>query len=260
MQQLAGKVAIITGGGHGIGRQIALAYAGAGASLMLTGRAVEALEHTRAELERAGVSCLAMEASVASEADCAKMAERTIAAFGRIDILVNNAGIGGPTARVTETKLAEWQETIDINLTGTWLATRAVLPQMEKQGSGIILNIGSVAARRGFPLRSAYAASKWAMVGLTQTLAHEWASAGVRVNCICPGAVEGPRIERVFTARAAATGRPYEEVKAEVASSAAMKRLVTEDEIARAALFLVSDDASAITGQTINVDAGIVMS
>jgi len=259
MQQLQGKVAIITGGGHGIGRQIALAYASAGAKLLLTARAKGPLEETRADLERSGAACVAIEADVASEADCARMAARTIEAFGRIDILVNNAGIGGPTARLTETSLADWKETIDINLTGTWLATRAVLLQMEKQGSGIILNIASVAARRGFPLRSAYAASKWAMIGLTQTLAMEWASAGVRVNCICPGAVEGPRIERVFRARAEATGRPYEDVKAEVASSAAMKRLVTEDEIAKAAVFLASDAASAMTGQTLNVDGGIVM-
>ncbi|HTY56768.1 MAG TPA: SDR family oxidoreductase [Candidatus Binataceae bacterium] len=260
MQQLAGKVAIITGGGHGIGRQIALVYAGAGARLLLTARDTAPLQETRAELERAGTECVAIQADVALEADCARMAERAISAFGRIDILVNNAGIGGPTARLTETTLADWQETIDINLTGTFLATRAVLPQMEKQRSGSILNIASVAARRGFPLRAAYAASKWAMIGLTQTLAMEWAPYGVRVNGICPGAVEGPRIERVFRARAAATGRPYEEVKAEVAASAAMKRLVTEDEIARVALFLVSEEASSMTGQTLNADAGIVMS
>lgn len=260
MEQLAGKVAIVTGGGHGIGRRIALIYAGAGARLVLTGRAPAPLEQTRAELERAGTPCLTMEANVANEADCARMAERTMSAFGRIDILVNNAGIGGPTARLTETTLAQWQETIDINLTGAWLAARAVLPQMEKQRSGNILNIGSIAARRGFSLRSPYAASKWGMVGLTQTLALEWAAAGVRVNCLCPGSVEGPRIENVFTARAAATGRPYQEIRREVEGNAAMKRLVTEDEIARVALFMVSDDASGMTGQTVNVDGGWAMS
>jgi len=259
MQQLTGKVAIVTGGGHGIGRQIALTYAGAGARLVLTGRAPSPLEQTRAELERAGTSCLAIEANVHSEADCTRMAERTVGAFGRIDILVNNAGIGGPTARLTETTLAQWQETIDINLTGAWLATRAVLPQMEKQRSGNILNIGSIAARRGFSLRSPYAASKWGMIGLTQTLALEWAAAGVRVNCLCPGSVEGPRIENVFTARAAATGRPYEDIRREVEGHAAMNRLVTEEEIARVALFLVSDDTSGMTGQTINVDGGWAM-
>jgi len=256
MPQLTGKVAIVTGGGHGIGRQIALTYAGAGARIVLTGRAPAPLEQTCAELERAGTSCLAMEADVAREADCARMAERTLSKFGQIDILVNNAGIGGPTARLTETALAEWQETIDINLTGAWLASRAVLPQMEKQRSGNILNIGSIAGRRGFSLRTPYAASKWGMIGLTQSLALEWASVGVRVNCLCPGSVEGPRIERVFIARAAATGRPCEEIRREVEGNAAMKRLVTEDEIARVALFMVSDAASGITGQTINVDGG----
>ncbi|MGD0074933.1 MAG: SDR family oxidoreductase [Candidatus Binataceae bacterium] len=260
MQQLAKKVVIVTGGGHGIGRQIALTYADAGAQLMLTGRAPAPLEQTRAELERAGAPCLTMVADVKSEADCLRMAAETVNSFGRIDILVNNAGIGGPTARLTEVTLAEWQETIDINLTGAWLAARAVLPQMEKQHSGIILNIGSLAGRRGFSLRSPYAASKWGLIGLTQTMALEWASAGVRVNCLCPGSVEGPRIERVFTARAAATGRPYEDIRREVEGHAAMNRLVTEEEIARVALFLVSDDTSGMTGQTINVDGGIVMS
>jgi NAD(P)-dependent dehydrogenase (short-subunit alcohol dehydrogenase family) len=128
MEQLAGKVAIVTGGGHGIGRRIAVVYAQAGARIVLAARAPGPLEETRAEFERAGTPCLTVEADIAREADCARMAERTMSAFGRIDILVNNAGIAGPTARVTEATLAQWQETIDINLTGAWLAARAVLP------------------------------------------------------------------------------------------------------------------------------------
>jgi NAD(P)-dependent dehydrogenase (short-subunit alcohol dehydrogenase family) len=119
--------------------------------------------------------------------------------------------------------------------------------------------ISSAAGRRGYPFRSPYAASKWAMIGLTQTLALEWGGEGIRVNCICPGAVEGDRIERVIQARAEATKQPYDQVKRNFTSTAAMQRMVTEDEVARVALFLVSSLSAGVTGQTINVDVGSVM-
>lgn len=259
MGQLTGKVAIITGGGYGIGKQIALAYAGEGAGLVLAARTPGPLEETRAEVERAGARCLAIVTDVAKEADCVRMVQKTLEAFGRVDILINNAGIAGPTKRCTEMSLAEWQEVLDINLTGAWLCSRAALPQMEKQRTGNIVMISSGAGRRGYPLRAPYAASKWAMLALTQTLAGEWGMAGVRVNCICPGAVEGPRIERVIRARAETMGAPYEQVKRGFVSQAAMQRMVTEDEIARVALFLVTDASKGLTGQTINVDAGNIM-
>jgi NAD(P)-dependent dehydrogenase (short-subunit alcohol dehydrogenase family) len=259
VQDLKGKVAIITGGGYGIGKQIALAYARHGARLVLAARSLNPLKETAAEVEKIGANAIAIQTDVSKEADCAAMVERTVAAFGRTDILVNNAGIAGPTKRITEMTLAEWQEVLDINLTGAWLASRAVLPAMERQRCGNILNISSGAGRRGYPLRSPYAASKWAMIGLTQTLAGEWGGSGIRVNCICPGAVEGPRIEAVIKARAQAMGLPYEQVRAGFVSAAAMRRMVTEDEVARVALFLVSDLAAGVTGQTVNVDAGGVM-
>jgi NAD(P)-dependent dehydrogenase (short-subunit alcohol dehydrogenase family) len=260
MRELAGMTAIITGGGYGIGKQIALAYAKLGANLALAARSPGPLEESGAEVEKSGARAIAIQTDVSNEADCARMAEQTLAAFGRIDILVNNAGIAGPTRLATEITLGEWQQVLDINLTGAWLAARAVLPVMERQRSGQIVNISSAAGRRGYPLRSPYAASKWAMIGLTQTLASEWGDKGIRVNCICPGAVEGPRIERVIRSRAEAMGLPYEQVKAGFVAGAAMRRMVTEEEVARVALFLVSDLAAGITGQTINVDAGSVMS
>ena len=259
MNDLAGKTAIITGGGYGIGRSIALAYARLNARLVLAARSPEPLKQAGAEVEAIGASVIAIPTDVSKEADCARMAAQALAAFGRIDILVNNAGVSGPTRRITEITLAEWQEVIDINLTGAWLAARAVLPAMERQGAGIILNISSGAGRRGFPLRSPYAASKWAMLGLTQTLAGEWGDKGVRVNCICPGAVEGERIERVMRERAKTMGVPYERIRAGFVSGAALHRMVTEDEVARVAVFLATDLAAGMTGQTINVDAGSIM-
>jgi NAD(P)-dependent dehydrogenase (short-subunit alcohol dehydrogenase family) len=184
------------------------------------------------------------------------MADETLKAFGRIDILVNNAGIAGPTKRITEMSLAEWQEVIDIDLTGAWLASRAVIPHMDKNHTGNILMISSGAGRRGYPLRTPYAAAKWAMIGLTQTLAGEWGQRGIRVNCICPGAIEGDRIERVMRARAESLGQPYEAVRAGFLSGAALHRMATEDEVARVALFLVTSVSAGVTGQTINVDCG----
>jgi NAD(P)-dependent dehydrogenase (short-subunit alcohol dehydrogenase family) len=259
MPQLKNKVAIITGGGYGIGKQIALAYAREGANLALAARRPGPLEEARAEVTKLGASAIVVQADVAKETDCSRMVEETVRAFGRIDILVNNAGIAGPTKRTTEMALREWQEVIDINLTGAWLASRAAIPVMVKHGAGNILMISSGAGRRGYPLRSPYAASKWAMIGLTQTLAGEWGTNGIRVNCICPGAVEGDRIERVIRARAEAMGAPYDQVKKGFTSTAALQRMVTEDEVARVALFLASDLAAGVTGQTINVDAGSIM-
>ncbi|MGH7812645.1 MAG: SDR family NAD(P)-dependent oxidoreductase [Candidatus Binataceae bacterium] len=259
MNELADRVAIVTGGGHGIGREIALAYGRAGAKIVIAARGAEAMRQTCAELGSAGARAIYLEIDVSKEADCARMADETLKAFGRLDILVNNAGISGPTARIHEISLAEWNETIAIDLTGTWLATRAVIPAMDRQKSGNIVNIASGAGRRGFPMRSPYAAAKWGMIGLTQTIAMEWGARGIRCNCICPGAIEGERIERVFRARAEAFKQPYEQVRGAFVAQAAMRRLATEEEVARAALFLASDLSDGITGQSINVDCGSIM-
>jgi NAD(P)-dependent dehydrogenase (short-subunit alcohol dehydrogenase family) len=259
MNELSDKVAIITGGGYGIGKQIALKYGSAGAKIVIAARSIAPMKQTCAELERIGARAIYLGADVSKEADCAKMAAETLNAFGRIDILVNNAGISGPTKRIPDMSLAEWQETIDIDLTGTWLATRAVIPVMDKQRSGNIINISSGAGRRGFPMRSPYAAAKWAMIGLTQTVAGEWGQRGIRCNCICPGAIEGERIERVMRARAEALKQPYEQIRGQFVAQSAMNRMATEEEVARVALFLALDLSAGITGQTMNVDCGSIM-
>jgi len=256
MNELSGKVAIITGGGYGIGKQIALKYGAAGARIVLAARSVDPMKQTCAELEKIGAIAIYVQTDVAKEADCKKMTDETLKAFGKVDILVNNAGISGPTKRITDMSLAEWQEVIDIDLTGAWLASRAVIPHMDKVRNGNILMISSGAGRRGYPLRSPYAASKWAMIGLTQTLAGEWGQRGIRVNCICPGAIEGERIERVMRARAESLGQPYEVVRAGFVGGAALHRMATEEEVARVALFLAGEVSAGVTGQTINVDCG----
>jgi NAD(P)-dependent dehydrogenase (short-subunit alcohol dehydrogenase family) len=259
MNELKDKVAIVTGGGYGIGKEIAIAYGRSGAKVVVAARTEKPLKETVDALNKLGATSTFVRTDVSKEADCAGMAELTLKAFGRIDILVNNAGIAGPTKRIPDMSLAEWQETIDINLTGAWLAARAVLPTMDKQRSGHILNISSGAGRRGYPMRSPYAASKWAMLGLTQTIAGEWGARGIRCNCICPGAIAGDRIERVMHARAQAMKVPYEQIRAQFLSQSALNRMATEEECARVAVFLVSDASAGLTGQTVNVDAGSIM-
>jgi NAD(P)-dependent dehydrogenase (short-subunit alcohol dehydrogenase family) len=259
MQELADKVAIVTGGGYGIGRQVGLVFARAGARVVLAARSVEKLESTRAEIAALGADCIAITTDVAKAEDCARMAGQTLSRFGRIDILVNNAGIEGVTKLTTDMTPQEWQEVIDIDLTGTWLATRAALPTMREQKSGGIINISSGSGRRGYPFRAPYSAAKWAMISLTQTWAGEWGRSGIRVNCICPGPVLGDRIERVISTRAKAMGVPYEQVERGFVSAAAMQRMVSEEEVAKVALFFASDQSSGVTGQTLNVDAGFIM-
>jgi NAD(P)-dependent dehydrogenase (short-subunit alcohol dehydrogenase family) len=259
MQELANQVAIVTGGGYGIGRQIARLFAEAGARVALAARSADRLEATRAEITAAGGECIAIITDVAKADDCARMAERTLERFGRIDILVNNAGIEGATKLTTEMTPEQWREVVDIDLTGTWLATRAVLPAMIRQKSGGIINISSGSGRRGYPFRAPYSAAKWGMISLTQTWAGEWGRSGIRINCICPGPVVGDRIERVISARAKAMGVSYEQVERGFTGQAALQRMVTEAEVAKVALFFAGDQSSGVTGQTINVDAGMIM-
>jgi NAD(P)-dependent dehydrogenase (short-subunit alcohol dehydrogenase family) len=239
MPELQDKVAIITGGGQGIGKQIALAFARAGAKMALAQRSAGPLESACAEIRHLGGEVIGVTGDIAQESDCAHLADETLKRFGRIDILVNNAGLFGVTKNTVEMTLPEWNEVIDSNLTGTWLMTRAVLPAMIKQNS---------------------AAAKWAVIGLTQTWAVEWGKAGIRVNCVCPGAVQGERIERAIKARMETLGITYERAKQGLTSGSPMGRMVTEEEVARTALFLASDMSAGLTGQSLNVDVGAVMS
>lgn len=257
--ELQGKVAIITGGGQGIGKQIALAFANAGARLALAQRSNGPLETTCAEIKSLGGDVIGISADISSESDCNRLAEETLKKYGRIDILVNNAGLFGVTKQTTDMTLAEWNEVIESNLTGTWLMTRAVLPTMVKQQSGNIINIGSTAGRRGYTLRAHYSAAKWAIIGLTQTWAVEWGKAGIRVNCVCPGAVQGERIERAIKARMETLGITYERAKQGLTAGSPMGRMVTEEEVARVVLFAASDRSAGMTGQSLNVDVGAVM-
>jgi NAD(P)-dependent dehydrogenase (short-subunit alcohol dehydrogenase family) len=173
---------------------------------------------------------------------------------GSLDVLVNNAGIAGPTARVEDIEPADWDRTIAVDLNGQFYCARLAVPLLKGAGGGSIINISSSAAFSGYPLRSPYAASKWAVIGLTKTLAMELGRFGIRVNAICPGSVEGPRIDRVIERDAAARGMTPEAVRNIYLSHTSMHTFVTADEVASLAAFLASDGGAKISGQVIGVD------
>ena len=254
--KLAGQVAIVTGGGHGIGRAIALRFAAEGAALVLTGTGYQALEATAGELRGNGVRATAMLADVADEAAVVRLVGATIAEHGQLDILVNNAGIAGPTAAAVDMEREAWDRTLAINLTGAMLCAKHALPHMIARRRGRILNITSVAGFIGYPLRSPYAASKWGMIGLTRSLALEVAAHDITVNAIAPGSVRGERMSGVIRRRAQATGRSDAEIEQEYVAQAALKRMVEEEDVAAMALFLASDEARNITGETLSVSGG----
>jgi NAD(P)-dependent dehydrogenase (short-subunit alcohol dehydrogenase family) len=255
--QLDGRVAIVTGGGYGIGRAIALALAKEGADVVVAARTESALKKVAKEIESLGRKSLAIVTDLLQPDQPMAMVEKTLAKFGKVDILVNNAGAEGPISNVAEMDLKGWNDLLAVNLTGVMLCSRYVLEKcMIPRKSGVIINISSAAGRKGLPTRSAYSSSKFAIIGFTQSLASEVGRYGIRVNAIAPGAVEGERIERVFNIAAKNMGVTYERVVANSNARSALGRMVKPEEVAALAVFLASEQSSAITGQTINIDAG----
>jgi NAD(P)-dependent dehydrogenase (short-subunit alcohol dehydrogenase family) len=256
---LAGQVAVVTGGGRGIGRAIARRFAAEGAAVVVASRTATEVEGVAAEIEKHGGRAAGLAADVSREADCARIVSAAREKFGGVHILVNNAGFYGPVKPIEEITLPEWDEVVAVHLRAAFLLTRLVLPEMYARGSGAILNISSIAAKAAFTWGSPYAAAKAGMLGLTRAVAAEAARKGVRVNALCPGPVTETRMSkdlgRVFAER---TGVTPEEQLAGFLKGVLQGRPQTADEVAAAALFLVSSQASAITGQALNVDGGMV--
>jgi NAD(P)-dependent dehydrogenase (short-subunit alcohol dehydrogenase family) len=254
--KLDGKITIVTGGGRGIGRAIALRFAAEGAAVVVSGTTRETIDAVAQEIrEREGRS-LTLVADVADESQVEQMVSATLSEFGGIDILVNNAGIAGPTALVQELSLEDWDRTLAVNLTGAFLCAKHALPHLIERRRGRIINITSIAGLRAYAYRSPYAASKWAMIGLTRTLAEEVGRYDITVNAIAPGPVRGPRIDSVIRNRAAAMNRSVEEVERDYVEPTALKRMVEEEDIAAMAVFLASDEGRNITGETLNISSG----
>ena len=253
--KLEGKVSVITGGGRGIGRAIALRFAGEGAAVVNAGPTRESEEAVAEEVRTRGGRARAIVTDVSDDASVERMVQAALDEFGRIDILVNNAGIAGPTAPIIRVSREDWDRTLAVNLTGAFLCAKYALPHMAARG-GSIINVTSVAGLHAYALWSPYCASKWAMIGLTRTLAEEAGRYNINVNAIAPGPVRGPRITAVISNRAAEMGRSFEEIERDYVEPTALKRMVEEDDIAAMALFLVSDEGRNITGETIEISAG----
>lgn len=252
-------VAVVTGPARGIGLTIATRLAESGARLVLAGRDMDLLEPMAERLSASHQPAIAVPVDLTrpetTEALAAAVAER----FGRCDVLVNNSGVGGPSLPGWEVPLAQWQATLDVNLTGAFLACKAVLPLMTAQRSGSIVLIGSMTGKRPLLHRSAYAASKLGLLGLCRTLALDAAEYGVRVNTVSPGFVSGTRADWAATQLAQARGTAVETEAEQMRSSVPLGRLVTADDVAEAVLFLSGERAAGITGEDLNVSAGFVM-
>jgi len=255
---LKGQVALVTGGGRGIGRAIGRKFAAEGASVVATARTDEQIQRVALEIQDAGGKAVAVAGDVSREPDCEKIVSAARRAFGAVHILVNNAGIYGPVLPAERISANHWDEVIAVNLRGPFLLSRLVLPEMYERGSGSILNITSVAAKAAFQLNCPYAASKAGLIGLTRTLAAEAARKGVRVNALSPGPVPETRMSQELGRDLAEYFQTDgEALFQQMLNGILQGRPQTTEEIASAALFLVSDQSSAITGQTLNVDGGM---
>ncbi len=257
--RLQDRIAIVTGGGYGIGRAIAEAYAREGADVLLAARNQQRLQETAQAITAAGRRVLVQQTNVAEEAEVRAMLQACLDTFGRVDILVNNSGITGPTQEVADMSVEAWDETLNVNLRGAFLCAKYALATMRPRRQGTIINIGSVAGRIGYPRRAPYAASKWGMIGLNHSLAAEVGQYNIRVNCLCPGTTEGERLTNVIAAKAEAEGTSYPEAERWYTTQVPLGRMIQPEEIANVAVFLASDESSGMTGQCFTVCGGFVM-
>ncbi len=248
--RLQDKVVVITGAGSGMGRATALLFGGEGAKLVLADIEGAAVERTARDVTAAGGVALAQRTDVTSEEDVQALVERASTEHGRLDVIFNNAGIEGPSARLADHTLAQWQQVLAVNLTGVFLGMKYAIPVMAKQESGSIISTASVAGLVGWHGAAAYSATKAAVVNLTRTASVEYAKYNVRVNCICPGVIQTAMVERI-------TGSSDEALE-RLKRMQPLPRIGQPEDIARMALYLASDESSFVTGAAMVVDGGYV--
>ncbi len=244
--KLNGKVAIITGGGTGIGEATAKLFADQGAQVVITGRRKEVLESVAKAILASGGKVLTVSGSVTDEAHVQSAVDQAVRTFGKIDVLINNAATGVFDKQLHEMTDQEWQDILDTNLTGVFRITRAVIPHMLGRG-GAIVNVSSVAGLVGIPKLAAYSSTKGALLALTRCLAIEYAKEKIRCNCVCPALVDTPMA-------AGAIADP--EMNAMMMAAHPIGRFGTPDDVARMLLYLASDDASWVTGSVFTIDGG----
>ena len=243
-------VILITGGASGIGSCTARRFLGQGDKVHICDASAESVK----AFLKANPAATGTVADIGKRDDVDRVFTDLAEQHGQLDVLVNNAGIAGPSAPVDEHDEDGWDECIRVNLSGTFYITKRAVPLLRAAVSGRIINISSTAALHGYPLRSAYAASKWAMIGLMKTWAMELGPEGIRVNAVCPTSVSGPRIDGVIEREAEHRGVPAEQVRDVYLRQTSMRTFVTPDEVADTILFLASDAARKISGQSISVD------
>lgn len=251
---LDGRTAYVTGASQGIGRRIAIELANHGASVGVAARG-DGIYDTAAEIgdDRA----LAVETDVTDVDSIERSLKRTAEEFGGIDCVVNNAGISGPHKTVEELPLEEWEHTLRVNLTGAFLVCKHALPYLKESDRASLVNISSIAAKDPYPTRTPYSASKAGMIGFARDLAYEWGKHDITVNTICPGAVEGERIERMIEKQAEKRGVSLEEAKRQrITGRLPLDSIVDPDDIGALVAFLASEHARNITAQDINIDSG----
>jgi NAD(P)-dependent dehydrogenase (short-subunit alcohol dehydrogenase family) len=251
MNRLQGKVAVITGGNAGIGEAIATAFAREGASVVLTGRREGELNRVVNDIMKERGNAFAVTGSVTDESHVQETVRRAVQQFGQLDILVNNAGVGDFGKRLHEIDDATWAQVLNVNLTGVFRMTRAVLPQMLKQGKGAIINISSIASLVGLPTLSAYAASKGALDALTRALAVDYANEGIRCNVVNPGLIDTPMAAPLMS---------NPELLNPILSHYPLRRAGKPEEVANMVLYLASDEAAWVTGGTFPIDGGMSIS
>lgn len=250
------RTAVVTGGGRGIGRAIAMAFAEPGGHVVVTGRTVAQLDATAAEIHARGAEATALPMDVSDEASVAHAFGALHGRIRHVDVLVNNAGVGGGEA-VQGSDVARWKHTIDTNLTGMYLVTRQLIPLM--RDGGRVINMSSVLGRFGVAKYTAYCASKHGVIGFTRALALELVKRHITVNALCPGWVETDMATEGMTLGAKATGMSFEEFRDVAISAVPIKRIIQPEEVAALVRFLCGPDAGAITGQTYNICGGQTM-